>query len=277
MKHLAVMATDPIITFTSDFGNREYYVGAVKGTILNICPSARIVDISHEVGSHDLLEGAFTLLCTYAHYPVNTIHLVVIDPGVGSKRQGIIISTDHYYFVGPDNGVLSLLDRREKINHVISIEAEHYFRRPISPTFHARDIFGPVAGWIAQGTDITNFGPDVKNYSRLKLPPIQKLSENRLGGFVLHIDKFGNVITSISPREVSTLLGPERTLVRFLVNGQKISVHCRFYAEAPTGKIFSLIGSSGYYEIAAFKKSAAKLLNLKCGAEVQLELTRAAD
>ena len=266
------MATDPIITFTSDFGNREYYVGAVKGTILNICPSARIVDVSHEVSSHDLLEGAFTLVCTYAHYPAKTIHLVVIDPGVGSKRRGIIVSTDHYYFVAPDNGVLSLLDCQENINRVISIETERYFRRPISPTFHARDIFGPVAAWIARGIDIANFGPDVKDYCRLKLPPVQKLSENRLGGVVLHIDKFGNVITNISPREVSALLGPERTLVRFLANGQEITAHCRFYAEAPGGKIFSLTGSSGYYEIAAFKQSAAKLLNLKCGGEVQLEL-----
>lgn len=272
MLMLLVMPGGPIITFTSDFGNREYYVGAVKGSILSICPEAQVIDITHEVGSHDLLEGAFTLLCSYSYFPTKTIHLVVVDPGVGSNRRGIIASTETHYFVAPDNGVLSLVYNREPAVRVISIEAEHYFRRPVSPTFHGRDIFGAIAAWIARGIDIDHFGPEIKDYVRLGLPRLQKIADNRLEGIVLHIDKFGNIITSISPEEIRKICGEDRSPGRFLIDGQEISRHYRYYAEAAADEVFSLLGSSGYYEIAAQKRPAARLLNVKRGAKVQLEV-----
>ena len=266
------MSTDPIITFTSDFGRREHYVGAVQGAILNICPRARIVDLSHELTPHGILEGAFTLLGAYSYYPANTVHLAVVDPGVGSARRGIIVCTDRYHLVGPDNGIFSMIYRREKVGKVVSIESETYFRKPVSPTFHGRDIFGPVAAWLACGTDVREFGPEVQDYQRIDLPSPRKVGETRLEGAILQIDRFGNAITNISPEEVQSLLPGETRPHSFAVGGREITAHYRYYAEAERDEVFFLLGSSGYYEIAAQGKSAARLLNLGEGVKVEIEM-----
>ena len=266
------MSTDPIITFTSDFGRREHYVGAVHGAILSICPRARIVDISHELAPHEILEGAFTLLGAYSCYPAKTVHLAVVDPGVGSKRRGIIVCTDRYRLVGPDNGIFSLIYQREKVGKVVSIEREAYFRKPVSPTFHGRDIFGPVAAWLACGTEVGEFGPEVQDYQRIELSSPRKIGKTRLEGAILWIDRFGNAITNISPEDIRSLL-PGGTRPRsFFVGGQEITTHYRYYAEAEGDELFALLGSSGYYEIAARGKSAARLLNLVGGAKVEVEM-----
>lgn len=264
------MRPNPIITFTSDFGTREYYVGSVKGTILSACPSANIVDISHSVASHDLLEGAFTLLCSYSCFPARTIHLVVVDPGVGSDRRSILVVTENHYFIGPDNGVLSLVYEKEEISRVISIEAEHHFRQPVSPTFHGRDIFGPVAGNLARGIQPEKFGPEIEEFTRLTLPPPQKVSESHLEGIVLHVDKFGNLITNLSPSAAARLMGREASPVEFQIGDRTVGPHVEYYSQAPQGELVSLLGSSGYYEIAALKKPAARLLNLRRGAKVRM-------
>ena len=230
------------------------------------------MDITHEVCSYDLMEGAFTLLFAYSYFPPRTIHLAVVDPGVGSSRRGIIVDTDRFSFVGPDNGVFSLIYDREQIKRVISIESEQYFRHPVSPTFHARDIFGPVAAWMARGVSLTAFGPELTDYTRLPLPKIEKLAENRVEGVVLHIDKFGNIITNLFPQDVHRMLGQKRPPAKFVLHGRTISRHYRYYSEAAPDELFSLIGSSGYYEIAALKSPAAQLLNVKLGAKVQLEV-----
>ncbi|HSR54462.1 MAG TPA: SAM-dependent chlorinase/fluorinase [Acidobacteriota bacterium] len=266
------MTRQPIVTFLSDFGTREYYVGAVKGAVLSACPEANVVDISHGVASHDLLEAAFTLNGAYQTFPSRTIHLVVVDPGVGSSRRALIVSTEKYYFVGPDNGVLSLIYQREEINRVISIEAGHYFREPVSPTFHGRDVFGPVAGSLAHGIQIDKFGPEVDDYKRLSLPSPRKSADSQVEGIVLHIDKFGNVITNLSPEGVSKLVGREARPAAFQLGESTISRHCRYYSEAQPREIISLVGSSGYYELAALKQPAARLLNAKRGAKVALRV-----
>jgi S-adenosyl-L-methionine hydrolase (adenosine-forming) len=266
------MSQRSLITFTSDFGSREYYAGAVKGVILGIAPHVRIVDISHDVGAHDLLEAAFTIVSAYACFPPRTVHLVVADPGVGSERRAIIASTEEHLFVAPDNGVLSMVYAREQISRVIAIDAEHYYRRPVSPTFHARDIFGPVAAWLARGVDIGQFGQEVQDYVRLALPPLRRLDDRRIEGIVLHIDRFGNVITSISPQEVLRILGREPQTIHFLVGEERVKAHYRYYAQASAEEVFSLQGSSGYYEIAALKKPAARLLNARRGMRVEIIL-----
>lgn len=266
------MQANPIITFTSDFGTREYYVGSVKGTILSACPSANIVDLSHSVASHDLLEGAFTLLCSYACFPARTIHLVVIDPGVGSERKAIIVVTENYYFIGPDNGVLSLVYEREEISRVISIEAEHHFRQPVSPTFHGRDIFGPVAGNLARGIQPEKFGPQIEDFTRLALPSPKKVSEGCLEGIVLHVDKFGNLITNLSPAVAANLMGRQVSPAEFQIGDRKVSRHIEYYSQAQPDELISLVGSSGYYEIAALKKPAARLLNARRGAKVEMRV-----
>ncbi|MFB3905656.1 MAG: S-adenosyl-l-methionine hydroxide adenosyltransferase family protein [Acidobacteriota bacterium] len=266
------MADNPIITFTSDFGSREHYVGAVKGVLLGACPNATIVDISHDVGSHDLLEAAFVIAAAYPFFPARTVHLVVVDPTVGSSRRGIIACTESAFFVAPDNGVLSLVYANEPSVRVVAIEADHYFRKPVSATFHGRDVFAPVAGRLAAGTDFENFGPLTTDYVRFALPPVHKVAENKLEGIVLHIDKFGNAITNITPKEVKRLTGREAHPAIVRINGKEITGFRRYYTESSADEFFSLLGSTGYYEIAAAKKPAARLLEIKRGNKVEVEI-----
>ena len=260
----------PIITLITDFGE-GYYVAAMKGVILDICRDACLVDITHDIRSHDVLEGAFTLLCTYPYFPSKSVHIVVVDPGVGSERRGIIVATNDHYFVGPDNGVFSFVYNRESVKKVISIESQLYLRGTISPTFHGRDAFSPVAAWLALGTPLEKFGEEIKDYSGATVLPVQKMEDNRIEGMVIHVDKFGNIITSISPENTAELLGNSGT-PKFFVNGQEITHHYSYYAEAAPGEIFALIGSSGYYEIAAHRSRAADILGVERGEKVQLEL-----
>jgi S-adenosylmethionine hydrolase len=265
------MPSNPIVTFTSDFGAREQYVGAVKGVILSSCPNAVIVDISHEIGAHDLIEAAFVLANAYAFYPPRTIHLVVVDPTVGSSRRPIVAVCDAGVFVAPDNGVLSLVYAKEPVR-VLAIEAEHYFRKPVSPTFHGRDVFAPVAGALGRGIDPDTFGPVITDYVRFALPPLRKAGEKTLEGVVLHIDKFGNVITNITPGDLSRNAGAGAKPGVFKVGGKVISAHRRYFSESNADELFSVVGSSGYFEISAFRKSAARLLEAKRGAKVELEI-----
>ncbi len=265
------MPDNPIITFTSDFGSREHYVAAVKGVLLGACPNATIVDISHDVGSHDLVEAAFVVAAAYPFYPTRTVHLVVVDPTVGSNRRGIIACTESAYFVAPDNGVLSLVYAQEPAVRVVVIEADHYFRKPISATFHGRDVFAPVAGRLAAGTDFENFGSPITDYVKFALPAVRKVAENKLEGIVLHIDKFGNAITNITPEEVKRLTGREAQPAVVRVNDKEITAHRRYYTESNADEFFSLLGSTGYYEIAASKKPAARLLEIKRGSKVEVE------
>jgi len=257
----------PLVTFTSDFGTRDYYVGAVKGAILSVFPEARIVDISYEVPSHDVLAGAFCLAGFYSTFPAGTIHLVVVDPGVGSSRRGILVSNEKYRFVAPDNGVLSLVYDRESVSRVHSLEAEHYYRKPVSPTFHGRDIFAPVVGWLLKGIDESKFGPEISDYRKLAIPPVQRREGGVLEGFILHIDKFGNLVTNFTPEAVG---GLELSSGRFELGDQVVRKQVGCYADAGDDEPVFLVGSSGYIEIAVQKQSAAKVLNARRGMKVTL-------
>ena len=254
----------------TDFGE-GYYVAAMKGVILDICRSACLVDITHDIRSHDVLEGAFTLLCTYPYFPPKSVHIAVVDPGVGSERRGIIVATQDHYFVGPDNGVFSFVYNREPVKRVISIETQTYLRGTVSPTFHGRDAFSPVAAWLALGTPVEKFGEEIEDYSGATVLPVQKVEDNRIEGMVIHVDKFGNIITSISPETAAEQFGYSGS-PKFFVKGQEITHSYSYYAEAAPGEIFALIGSSGYYEIAAHRSRAADILGVQRGEKVQLEL-----
>jgi len=260
----------PIITIITDFGE-GYYVAAMKGVILDICRSACLVDITHDIRSHDVLEGAFTLLCTYPYFPPKSVHIAVVDPGVGSERRGIIVATKDHYFVGPDNGVFSFVYNRESVKKVVSIESQNYLRGTVSPTFHGRDAFSPVAAWLALGTPLEKFGEEIEDYSGATVLPVQKVEDNRIEGMVIHVDKFGNIITSISPDTAAEQFGYSGS-PKFFVKGQEITHSYSYYAEAAPGEIFALIGSSGYYEIAAHRSRAADILGVERGEKVQLEL-----
>jgi len=268
-----IISMNSIITFTSDFGTQGHYAGEVKGVLLSVNPEAKLVDISHQVAAHNLLEAAYIIARVYRAFEPRTVHLLVVDPGVGSSRRGLVVEADHHLFVAPDNGILSLVFAEAVVQRVISIEAEHYFRRPVSPTFHGRDIFAPVAAQLSTGSSPQSFGPEVKDYARLSLPEVNEVTPGVWEGFILHIDRFGNIITSIRPEKIRNKLGRDFKIDRFSIQDQDIDTHVDHYAAGAEGTLFSLVSSGGYYEIAALKKSAAAMLNARRGMKVMLEIT----
>lgn len=257
------------ITLTTDFGTREYYVGAVKGVILATNPDVHLVDISHDIPSHDILAGAFTVAGACPWFPSGTIHLVVVDPGVGSDRRVLIASTGRHLYVAPDNGVLSLVLLREESVRVFQVTAEHYYRQPVCPTFHARDVFGPVAAWLAKGIAPEKFGSPVDDYKRLTLPPVA-ITETRLEGHVFHVDKFGNLISTITAPTVQEFQSRHENL-RIRINEHPVSRLVRYYAEAAENELVALVGSSGFLEVALPRRSAAQHLGVGRGARVIVE------
>src|SRR6266567_4688587 len=181
-----------MITLTTDFGLTEHYVGAMKGVIHSINPVVQMADITNSVQSFDILDGAIAISQAYSYFPNGTVHLVVVDPGVGGQRRPILATIGEHLFVAPDNGILSLVYEREERITVRHITSEHYFRHPVSNTFHGRDVFASVAGYMTKGVEITKFGDEIKDYVRFAAPRPKSSGPNSWKGVVLKIDKFGN-------------------------------------------------------------------------------------
>ena len=192
-----------MITLTTDFGDADYYVPAMKGVILSINPAAEIVDLTHHIPPHDIYAAAFTLKCCYSDFPRDTIHLVVVDPGVGSNRRPIMVMTDNYKFVGPDNGVFSYIYQAEPVNRIVGFTTEHYFRQPVSNTFHGRDVFAPCAAYVSKLVEWRMMGEEVSEPVRFNIPSPAVLGDGRIRGSVIHIDRFGNITTNISAVELT--------------------------------------------------------------------------
>lgn len=266
----------PIITLTTDFGTNDHFVGAVKGVILDIVPEAAIVDISHAVQAYDVLDGALTISQTYSYFPNGTVHMVVVDPGVGTARRPIVASSDGYHFVAPDNGVLSMVYAREPRMHVRHISAEHYYRQPVSTTFHARDIFAPVAAYLSKHVDALKFGEEITDFVRFAAPKPKATAENRLRAVVLKVDRFGNLITNITPEDIPALFTENRGPFKIVVGSKEISEIRMAYAEGTPGEVFGIVGSMGYLEIVANRAPAAQLTGAGKGAEVTVILGEAA-
>lgn len=264
-----------IVSLTTDFGNKDPFAGSVKGAILKVNPESRIVDISHEVSPQDIWEAAFILKSAYNYFPKGTIHLAVVDPGVGSGRRPIIVVTESYYFVGPDNGIFSLVYREAERMRVHHITASHYYLPSPGPTFHGRDIFAPVAAWLAKGIPSGNFGEVIEDYVKLNVPVPQK-SPNGIDGHVIHIDRFGNLITNITFKDIQTLLpeGASAGLISISTAGKEIKGLKNFYAESAPGEAGAIINSSGYLEIFLYKQNARTALSIKRGEAVKLTLRR---
>jgi S-adenosylmethionine hydrolase len=262
-----------IVTLTSDFGNKDSFAGSMKGVLLKINPQTQIVDISHEIGPQDIWEAAFTLKTAYNYFPKGTVHLAVVDPGVGSGRRPIIVVTESYYFVGPDNGIFSLIFQEAERLRVHHITASHYYLSNPGPTFHGRDIFAPVAAWLTKGIPSGNFGEEIEDYVKLNVP-VPKKSPNGIDGHVIHIDRFGNLITNITFKDVQILLpeGANAGLISISTAGKEIKGLKKFYAESTPGEPGAIINSSGYLEIFLFKQNARTALSIKRGETVKLTL-----
>ncbi len=270
------MAHRPIITLTTDFGTNDHFVGVMKGVILDIVPEAEIVDICHSVQSFDVLDGALTISQAYSYFPTHTVHMVIVDPGVGTARRPILASNDKYHFVAPDNGVLSLVYARESRMHVRHITAEHYFLQPVSNTFHGRDIFSPVAAYLAKEVDALKFGDEVEEYVKFSAPKPKALDENRLRGVVLKVDRFGNLITNITPQDAPMIFEPGASGFKIVVGSREITELRNAYAEGAPGEVIGILGSMGFLEISANRGAAAQLTGVGKGNEVIVVLDEAA-
>ena len=262
------MSRRPCVTLITDFGTEDHYAGTMKGVILNINPEVQIVDICHRIAPYDIFEAAYALLQSYRFFPPGTIHVVVVDPGVGTARRPILASAGQYRFVAPDNGTLSLLFAREEGARVWHITADHHFLNPVSNTFHARDIFAPVAGWLSRGMPEDRFGEPITDYVRFSSPKPRRVSETLLKGMALKVDTFGNLITNISPDDVPELFSDNPPPFRIIINNQEITHLNLSYSMGRPSELFAIVGSSGFIEICTNRGSAAKILNANRGAEV---------
>jgi S-adenosylmethionine hydrolase len=266
----------PIITLTTDFGLSDHFVGTIKGVILDIVPDVAIVDICHSVQAFDVLDGALTIAQAYSYFPAGTVHLVVVDPGVGTARRPILVTSERHHFVAPDNGVLSLVYAREERLHIRHITADHYYLQPVSNTFHARDIFAPVAAYLAKGVDPQKFGEEITDFVRFNAPKPRSMDGSTLRGVVLKVDRFGNLVTNITPQDAPTLFAAEPPRFKIRVGKHEITQMHSNYSEGAPGEVFGILGSMGYLEIAADRGSAARIVGIGKGAEVNLVLEGAA-
>jgi S-adenosylmethionine hydrolase len=259
-----------IITITTDFGVRDHFVGAMKGVILTINPEVNLLDVSHDVASFSVVDGAFTIAQAYPYFPADTVHLVIVDPGVGSERRPLLVQAGRHFFVGPDNGVFSFIYEREERVTVRHITASHYFLQPVSRTFHGRDIFSPIAAWLTKGIEASNFGDPISDYQRIaNLNPTIE-SDQRARGMVLKADKFGNLVTNFSVALFPQFVRPEAPLFSLEIKGQQLARLRKTFSEGAPDEVFAIVGSSGYLEIVCNGDAASRALNASSGDEVVL-------
>ena len=259
---------DPIITLTTDHGSSDHLVGSMKGVILNVNPASRIVDINHNVVPYDVLDGALSIANSYRYFPPRTVHVVVVDPGVGTERRPLLVSGEKQFFIAPDNGVLSPVFERESCT-VRHITAEHYFLNPVSPTFHGRDIFAPVAGWLSKAWQTEAFGEIITDHVRFAMPKA-KPAGDAVKGVVLRVDAFGNLMTNLTAEDVPAAVVASGA-IKLAVNGKEVRKFGQTFASGSPGEPIALFGSAGYLEIAVNRGNAARVLGANRGAEVTLD------
>lgn len=253
----------PVITLLSDFGLSEPYVGIMKGVILSRCPQATLVDLTHEVSRQDVAAGAYLLQTSSAWFAPGTVHLAVVDPGVGTDRRAIAAEALGHRFVAPDNGLLSpILDEAERVT-VVEVRAEELFCKPLSATFHGRDVFAPVAAALARGMSLDELGPTIDDWVHLKQPPVEQHEDGSLTGRVVYIDRFGNLVTDLRGEQLPMFAVVE-------VGEQRIEKLSRSYAQADPGALLALVGSTGRLEISVNRGSAAAELRVTVGQIVRI-------
>lgn len=268
------MQNNPIITLTSDFGYKDPFVGMMKGVILSINPLAKVVDITHGISPHNIKEAALTIGMSHSFFPPKTVHVVVVDPGVGSSRRPILVITDHAYFIGPDNGVFSLIyNSKNETLKVIHMTSEHYFMPYKGPTFHGRDIFAPAAAWLTKGIESANFGEAITDYVTLHFPSASRSEEKAIGGEVIYIDRFGNAITNITALDLNMLysINPEGK-IKIIVKERHAELRSH-YSQVPDKGLYALVNSTEYLELFTYKGNASSVFDIKVGDTVKVILS----
>lgn len=262
---------NPIITLLTDFGLKDPYVASMKGVILSINPQCTLVDITHQVSPYDIKEGAFILAQAYSTFPKGTIHLSVVDPGVGSPRKPILFVTKNYFFIGPDNGLFTFALKREKLKKVIALGKMEFFLPEVSPTFHGRDLFAPVAAHLSFGIAPESFGRVIKSWNEISFPePV--LRQEKLIGEVVHIDTFGNLVCNIDYKNLLKFSKSRPFVIKIgkrTMRGLK-----KGYWEGRKDEPMALIGSGGFLEISVREGNAQKVLKMKKGDRVQVQISR---
>ncbi|MDQ3323584.1 MAG: SAM-dependent chlorinase/fluorinase [Acidobacteriota bacterium] len=246
------------IALLTDFGTGDYFVGAMKGAILSICETARIIDITHEIEPQNIASASFTLRACYKNFPQKTIFVAVVDPGVGSDRRAILVETKDYFFVSPDNGLLSFVFNETTDFRVFELTDKKYFAENVSQTFHGRDVFAPVAAHLANGVKTNEFGGQITDFIRLEEKIPRKTADKKIEGEIVYIDRFGNLITNLRKKNLPGDFCLE-------INGKEIEKLMAYFAEAEKSEIFMIFGSAGFLEIVAFRDSAENLLSAKIG------------
>lgn len=257
-----------LITLTTDFGLSDYFVGSMKGVIKSIAPTAEIIDITHEIRAHQIEEGAFVFDQAWRCFPKKTVHLVVVDPGVGTSRRALLVEAAGHRFVAPDNGVLGLILNREKCT-VREVTADRYFRQPMSQTFHGRDVFAPVAAHLAKGVAPARFGRKIENAFRPVLVAVNRTGKRTWAGNILTIDRFGNLVTSLP---AAAFVSMKQNPFELAVGLDRVQLMVENYEQAPQGELFVIEGSAGMLEVCLNRGSAAAALKVGVGAPVELTI-----
>lgn len=266
--HTELNMPNPVITLTADFGLRDPYVAEMKAVILGISPNATIVDITHDIEKFNIRMGAFILASASSYFPKGTIHMVVVDPSVGTHRRSLLIQTKQSFYVGPDNGVLTLAARSEDIQRIYEITNRKLMLPKISSTFHGRDVFAPAAAYLANKSPLAEFGPEI---NKIVTPSFAKITKRKevLTGEVLYIDSFGNIITNFRKKELK--LVKVKDIVNIKLKKTRLELKfCKAYADAKRQKPLALVGSHNFLEISINQGNAAEVFKTKSGDEATL-------
>lgn len=259
-----------VVALTTDFGLSDHFVGTMKGVMLGINPALQFADICHQVPPQSIFDGAVTLGLAYRYFPAGTIHLVVVDPGVGSARRPLVVEAAKQFFVAPDNGVLSWVFEREPGIKAWHVTEERYFLHPVSNTFHGRDVFAPVAAWLSTGIAAQDFGDPISDWVTIPFPRPQRLADGSVQGTIIKVDQFGNLITNLSASDAPGLFASDAPGFRLSVNGLEVTRRYTSYTTGSPGEFFAIPGSSGFIEVVQNGVSAAKSLGAARGTELTL-------
>jgi S-adenosylmethionine hydrolase len=268
------MLEAPIITLTTDFGLKDPFAGLMKGVMLGINPHARIIDITHNIQRHNVFEASQVVAMSYKYFPTATIHIAIVDPGVGSMRRPLLVVTEDHYFIGPDNGIFSPIfeELKSTFFKVYHITSSHYYLPMSGSTFHGRDIFAPVAAWLSKGVDSHKMGEQIDDYMKIPAPKSVTTDNNTVTGEIVSIDNFGNAISNIKRDDLAKLADVEskENFRVMYINAPLPLVH--YYAENQTDKLSAIINSFGHIELFAFRESASEKYNIKIGDRVIVSL-----
>jgi S-adenosylmethionine hydrolase len=268
------MLERPIITLTTDYGLKDSFVGMTKGVIIGINPHAKIIDITHNIERHNIYGASQVIGMSYKYFPPTTIHVAVVDPKVGGERRPILVITENYYFIGPDNGIFTPIFEKEQSNFfkVLHITSSHYFLHMTGATFHGRDIFAPVAAWLSKGVDSLKFGEQISDYIKIPLPESSLSDGNIIHGEVVSIDHYGNAITNIATDTLSQL-APIDSKHKFRIMYQDRRLYfVNYYSEVKDRALSATINGFGRLELFVNQDDAVRIFNIRIGDPVSVML-----